>query len=50
MAVRKKTGKKVKDLAVKRAQAKGIKGGESSKLLQAVTKGKVFTKVEIHGV
>jgi hypothetical protein len=49
MASKKKAGKKVKDLAVKRAQAKGVKGGVP-KLLQAAAKGKVFSKVEIHGV
>ena len=47
MASKKKAGKKVKDLAVKKAQAKGVKGG---KLLETAVKGKVFTKVEIHGV
>jgi len=46
MASKKKAGKKIKDLAVKKAQAKGIKGG---KLLEAAAKGKVFKKVEIHG-
>ena len=46
MASKKKAGKKIKDLAVKKAQAKGIKAG---KLLEAAAKGKIFKKVEIHG-
>ena len=46
MALKKKAGKKIKDLAVKKAQAKAIKGGN---LLEAAAKGKVFKKVEIHG-
>jgi len=46
MALKKKAGKKIKDLAVKKAQAKGIKGG---KLLEAAAKGKIFKTVEIHG-
>jgi hypothetical protein len=44
--MKKRAGKKVKDLTVKKAQSRGIKGG---KLLEAAVKGEVFKSVEIHG-